>query len=136
MLKWYLISPLFFILRPIFTSSKIQIDTIFSKLQEFDDELFGSGNFRFSDEVSSRSLKLTQPDATLFLSKSIWTCPQGPHGSHKITFFFSQMKLFSFCAKIAPKRHKLQKSSKLKKKCQKNLVFFDFFESYSFWGQY
>ena len=50
--------------------------------------------------------------------------------------FFSQMKLFSFCAKIAPKRHKLQKSSKLKKKCQKTLVFFDFFKSSSFWGQY
>ena len=33
-------------------SSKIQIDIIFSKLQEFDDELFGSGDFRFSDEVS------------------------------------------------------------------------------------
>ena len=37
-------------------SSKIQIDIIFSNLQEFDDELFGSGDFRFSDEVSSRSL--------------------------------------------------------------------------------
>ena len=34
-----------------------------------------------------------------------------------------KMKLFSFCAKIAPKRHKLQKSSKLKKKCQKNPCF-------------
>jgi hypothetical protein len=60
MFKWYLIFPLFFILRPIFTSSKIQIDIIFSKLQEFDDELFGSGDFRFSDEVSSRSLKASK----------------------------------------------------------------------------
>ena len=72
---------------------------------------------------------------TLFLFKSIWIRPQGSQGCQKIRFFFSQMKLFSFCAKIAPKRYKLQKSSKLKKTCQKNLVFFDFFESSSFWGQ-
>ena len=45
--------------------------------------------------------------------------PQGSQGCQKITFFL-QMKVFSFCAKIAPKRHKLQKPSKLKKKCQKN----------------
>ena len=78
---------------------------------------------------------LTQPDATLFLSKSIWTRPQGSQGCQKITFYFLQMKLFSFCAKIAPKRHKLQKPSKLKKKCQRNPVFLDFFEYSSNWGQ-
>ena len=33
--------------------------------------------------------------------------PQGSQGCQKITFYFSQMKVFSFCAKIAPKRHKL-----------------------------
>ena len=62
--------------------------------------------------------------------------PQGSQGCQKITFFFLQMKLFSFCAKIAPKRHKLQKPSKLKKKCQKNPVFLDFFKYSSIWGQY
>ena len=56
-------------------------------------------------------------------------------GCQKITFFFLQMKLLSFCAKIASKRHKLQKPSKLKKKCQKNPVFLDFFEYSSNWGQ-
>ena len=81
-------------------------------------------------------LRATQPVQTLFLFKSIWIRPQGSQGCQKIRFFFSQIKLFSFCAKIAPKRHKLQKSSKLKKKCQKTLVFFDFFESSSFWGLY
>ena len=71
-----------------------------------------------------------------FCSNLYGSAPRGPRGVKKSDFFFSQMKLFSFCAKIAPKRHKLQKSSKLKKKCQKTLVFFDFFESSSFWGQY
>ena len=47
--------------------------------------------------------------------------PQGSQGCQKITFFFSQMKVFFFCAKIAPNRHKLKKPSKLKKKCQKAL---------------
>ena len=65
----------------------------------------------------------TQPVQTLFLFKSIWIRPQGSQGCQKIRFFFSQMKLFSFCAKIAPKRHKLQKSSKLKKRCQKKTLF-------------
>ena len=45
------------------------------------------------------------------------TRPQGSQGCQKITFYFLKMKLFSFCAKIALKRHKLQKPSKLKKKC-------------------
>ena len=58
-----------------------------------------------------------------------------PQGCQKITFFFLQMKLFSFCAKIASKRHKLQKPSKLKKKCQKNPVLLDIFEYSSNWGQ-
>ena len=56
------------------------------------------------------------------------TRPQGSQGCQKITFFFLQMKLFSFCAKIAPKRHKLQKPSKLKKKCQKNPCFLRLFQ--------
>ena len=63
------------------------------------------------------------------------TRPQGSQGCQKITFYFSKMKLFSFCAKIALKRHKLQKPSKLKKKCQKNPVFLDFFKYSSIWGQ-
>ena len=49
------------------------------------------------------------------------TRPQGSQGCQKITFIFLQMKLFSFCAKIALKRHKLQKPSKLKKTCKKTL---------------
>ena len=55
--------------------------------------------------------------------------PQGCQGCQKITFFILQMKLFSFCAKIAPKRHKLQKPSKLKKKCQKKPCFLRLFQT-------
>ena len=51
-----------------------------------------------------------------------WLAPKGPRGVKK-SHFFLQMKLFSFYAKITPKRHKLQKPSKLKKKCQTPLFF-------------
>jgi hypothetical protein len=53
---------------------------------------------------------------------------QGSQWCQKITFYFLQMKLFSFCAKIAPKRHKLQKTSKLKKKGQKKPCFLRHFQ--------
>ena len=63
------------------------------------------------------------------------TRPQGSQGCQKIRIYFLQIKVLSSCAKIAQKRHKLQKSSKLKKKCQKNPVFLDIFEYSSIWGQ-
>ena len=77
---------------------------------------------------------ITQPVRTLFLFKSIWTRPQGSQGCQKIHKNMLQIKLLSSCAKIAPKRHKLRKLSKLIKKCQKNPVFLDFFENSSIWG--
>ena len=43
------------------------------------------------------------------------TRPQGSQGCKKNQIFFLQIQLLSFCAKIAPERHKLWKSSKLKK---------------------
>ena len=52
----------------------------------------------------------TQPVWTLFLFKSIWTRSQGSQGCQKIRFFL-QIKLLSFWARIAPKRHKLRKMS-------------------------
>ena len=55
------------------------------------------------------------------LIKSIWTHSAGVLGVSKNQNFFLQIKLLSFCAKIAPKRHKLQKSSKLKKMTKKTL---------------
>ena len=66
-----------------------------------------------------------QPTVAVWTQKNsfnYWRPPQGPRGVKK-SHFFLQMKLFSFCAKIAPKRHKLQKPSKLKKKCQKTPLF-------------
>jgi hypothetical protein len=61
--------------------------------------------------------------------------PPGVPGVSKNHIFFSQIKVLSFCPKIAQKRHKLQKWSKLKKKCQKTPVFLDIFEYSSIWGQ-
>ena len=49
--------------------------------------------------------------------------PRGPRGVKKSEFFL-QIKLLSFCARIAPKgtkRHKLRKIVKIEKKCKKNL---------------
>ena len=78
----------------------------------------------------------TQPVWTLFLFKSIWIRPQGYQGCHKIRILFSQIELLSFCANIAPKRQKLRKTIKIEKKCKKTLVFWEYFKSSSFWGQY
>ena len=71
---------------------------------------------------------------TIFIQIYMDALPGVP-GVSKNQIFFLQIKLLSFCAKIAPKRHKLRKSSKLKKKCQKNPVFLDFFKYSSIWGQ-
>ena len=84
--------------------------------------------FRSQDLLSRNVLLITQPVWTLFLFKSIWTRSQGSQGCQKISFYFLQMKLFFFCAKIAPKRHKIQKPSKLKKKCQKKPCFLRLFQ--------
>ena len=50
--------------------------------------------------------------------------------------FFLQIKLLSFCARIAPKRHKIPKSSKCQKNVKKILVFLEYFKYSSIWGQY
>ena len=60
--------------------------------------------------------------------------PLGVPGVSNNQNFFLQIKLLSFCAKIAPKRHKLQKIIKIEKKYQKNLVFLEYFEYSSIWG--
>ena len=53
--------------------------------------------------------------------------PPEVSGVSKNRKFFLQIKLLSFCTKIAPKRHKLQKSSKLKKKMSKKPCFLRLF---------
>ena len=55
------------------------------------------------------------------------TRPQGSQGCQKIRFFFLQMKMFSFCAKIAPKRHKLQKTIKIEEKMSNKPCFLGLF---------
>ena len=61
--------------------------------------------------------------------------PPGVPGVSKNHIFFSQMKVFSFCAKIAPKRHKLKKTIKIEEKMSKNPVFLDIFKYSSILGQ-
>ena len=55
------------------------------------------------------------------------TRPQGSQGCQKIRFFFLQMKMFSFCAKIAPRRHKLQKTIKIEEKMSNKPCFLGLF---------
>ena len=55
------------------------------------------------------------------------TRPQGSQGCQKIRFFFLQMKMFSFCAKIAPRGHKLQKTIKIEEKVSNKPCFLGLF---------
>jgi hypothetical protein len=70
-----------------------------------------------------------------FCSNLYGRAPRGPRGVEKSDFFF-QIKLLSFSARIAPKRHKIRKIIKIEKKCQKNFVFLEYFKYSSIWGQY
>ena len=78
----------------------------------------------------------TQPVQTLFLFKSIWILPQGSQGCQKMRQDPLNMPFEVWCANIAPERHKLWKTVKIGKKCQKTPVFIDFFKYSSIWGQY
>ena len=55
-----------------------------------------------------------------------WRAPRGPRVS-KNQIFFLQMKMFSFCAKIAPRRHKLQKTIKIEEKMSNKPCFLGLF---------
>jgi len=60
--------------------------------------------------------------------------PPGVPGVSKNHIFFSQMKVFSFCAKIAPKRHKLKKTIRIEEKMSKNPCFFRHFRIFFNFG--
>ena len=119
------------------------LSALFIPRFDHNSELFSRSSFiccmtRLSDALASYCSWSIGGTVAVWTQKKIFPLlirPQGSQGCQKITFFFLQMKMFSFCAKIAPKRHKLQKPSKLKKKCQKNPVFLDFFKYSSIWGQ-
>ena len=78
----------------------------------------------------------TQPVQTVFLFKSIWIRPQRSQGCQKMCQDPLNMPFEVWCANIAPERHKLWKTVKIGKKCQKTPVFIDFFKYSSIWGQY
>ena len=92
-------------------------------------------NYPIRQWSSQQGSFITQPVQTVFLFKSIWIRPQGSLGCQKIRIFFQQIKLLSFCANIAFKRHKLRKIVKIEK-MSKTLVFLEYFEHSSIWGQY
>ena len=69
------------------------------------------------------------------LISPLLTRSQGCQGCLKMPQDLLNMPYEVWCAKIPPKRHKLQKSSKLNKNCQKTPVFLDIFEYSSIWGQ-
>ena len=83
-------------------------------------------------------------DAPLYVTVAVWTQknffpllirPQGSQGCQKSTFFFQKWNCFPFALRLPLKDTNFKKPSKLKKKCQKNHVFSDFFEYSSIWGQ-
>ena len=59
--------------------------------------------------------------------------PPGVPGVSKNQNFFSQIKLLSFCANIAPKKHKLQNTIKIEKKV-KNPFFLRLFLIFFIFG--
>ena len=62
---------------------------------------------------------ITEPVWTLFFIQIYMDALPGVSKNQIIL----QIKLSSFCARIAPKRHKLRKIVKIEKKCQKNPCF-------------
>ena len=62
--------------------------------------------------------------------------PPGAQGCQMMHQNPLNMPFEGWCANIAPERHKLRKTVKIGKKCQKTAVFLDIFEYSSIWGQY
>ena len=75
-----------------------------------------------------------------FCSNLYGRAPRGPRGVKKSDFFYN-LKLLSFCTRIAQKRHGSPKAQ-TSKNCQnwknmlKNLIFLECFKYSSIWGQY
>ena len=66
----------------------------------------------------------TASSDTIFVQIYMDSPPGVPGVSKNQIFFFSQIKLLSFCANIVPKWHKLQKTIKIEKKKRKENVVF------------
>ena len=64
------------------------------------------------------------------------TRPQRSQGCQKMRQDPLNMPFEVWYANIAPERHKLRKTIKVGKKCQKTAVFLDIFKYSSIWGQY
>lgn len=66
---------------------------------------------------------ITVSDRALIFPTPLLSQLQGWPGCQKIQFFFLQINLFSFCARIEPKLSKLQKTVKIDKRSSKKTCF-------------
>jgi hypothetical protein len=89
------------------------LDHDVSAFTDFDNIMYVTGNTAGSD--------------TIFI-QIYMDAPPGVPGVSKNQKYFLPIKLLSSCAKIAPKRQKLQKTSKLKKKMPKKTCFLRLFQ--------
>ena len=99
------------------------------------------GDFRLYFELVEKSCRGRHHSEisktnTKTLIYSIWIRPQGSLGCQKMRQDPLYMPVEVWCAKIAPKKAQTLKIVKIEKKCQKNLVFLEYFEYLSIWGQY
>lgn len=73
-------------------------------------------------------------DRALIFPTPLLSQLQGWPGCQKIQFFFLQINLFSFCARIEPKLSKLQKTVKIDKRSSKKPCFLIVFRIFSILG--
>ena len=76
----------------------------------------------------------TVSDRALIFPTPLLSQLQGWPGCQKIQFFFLQINLFSFCARIEPKLSKLQKTVKIDKRSSKKPCFLIVFRIFSILG--
>ena len=76
----------------------------------------------------------TVSDRALIFPTPLLSQLQGWPGCQKIIFFFLQINLFSFCARIEPKLSKLQKTVKIDKRSSKKPCFLIVFRIFSILG--
>ena len=83
-----------------------------------------------------KSRMITRHSGCLDLKKILSTIdpPPGVPGVSKNHIFFLQIKVFSFCAKIAPKRHKLKKTIRIEEKMSKKPCFLRHFRIFFNFG--
>ena len=73
---------------------------------------------------------------TIFVQINMDPAPGVPGVSKNQIFFFHKWNCFPFSLRLPPKDTNFKNHQNWRKDVKKTLVFFDFFKSSSFWGQY